>query len=545
MMAEKPNNTDSLNLSDKALEFLGLSQQPFSASILSDSSIFSDATLDQLLDTTRHHLQFSDLLLLIEGDIGSGKTTLFRQLLQNEIDNLFLISVPASATYTLTQIQQTISVHLKDQGDANHLEDNLKRLQVFDQTPVLVIDDAHVLADTTLQELLRYQKQLETENKVKLKILMLANKGMAKTIETISDLQHNQLYVQEIPAYTPSQIYAFLLKRLSAVNYQGENHLNNDVAQVIFKKSNGTPLQIMEQSVKQLEIMAKKHNRSSSGLMNPKILFAGLAAIILIGIAIFYFLPEDNSIKQSNAAAIENTLPPTVPETPEAPEANVIEAEATVIESSLTDNPKEINPVAENELNSTDNPVNENNASLESNTLPVEETQNQTIEEPVTAESEALNPKENTALPIIKPESIEPSKNIITPEKETIKIEPVVEKIIEKKPEPLDKYLTQLSALGLHDPIWIMQQPNSHWTLQIMGARFPFSLYKFAKQHELNQSSAWFKTDLGGKPWYILMHGQYTNKETARQAVQNLPSSLKKSKPWIKNIGAIKKSIQP
>ena len=170
-MTGKQTSLSELNLSSEAMSYLGLSQQPFSSAVLTDEAIFSDASLEQIIETTKHHLQFSDLLLLIEGEYGSGKTTLFRQLFKHDIDNLFLISVSASATDTLTQIQQSISNQLKDQGDANHLDANLKHLQSFDQTPVLVIDDAHVLSDNSLQEILLYQKQLLNEQQLTLKII--------------------------------------------------------------------------------------------------------------------------------------------------------------------------------------------------------------------------------------------------------------------------------------------------------------------------------------------------------------------------------------
>jgi len=544
MAEQTQNDINKLNLSDRTMEFLGLSQQPFSASILSSHSIFSDATLEQLIDTTKHHLQFSDLLLIIEGDFGSGKTTLFRKLLQNDADNLFLISLPASATFTLTEIQQTISVHLKDQDEAEHLNENLKRLQIFDQTPVLIIDDAHVLADTTIQELLRYQKQLETENDIKLKILMLASKGMAKTIEAISNLQHNQLYVQEMPAYTTSQAHALLSQRLNAVNYQGEDYFNKDKVKTILSKSNGTPLQIMEQAVIQLESITKKQNRPSFSLKRPVILFASLVVIIFISITAYYFMSVENPAEQNNVAAIAVETKPV--------EENLATTEPLVTDAPFSDHPVEINPTADAELKSDDGPVNtETSISLDDEILKTADIQIHNEEEISATEDNKLKTNENTISSELAPEAevkadpVEFLETIIEPEKIDIKSKPIIEKIIEKKPEPLDAYLIKLNSSGLHDADWLMQQSSSNWTLQVMGARLPASLYKFAKQHRLNQNSAWFKTELSGKPWYILVYGLYTNKDTARQALQKLPANLKQSKPWIKNIGAIQKSIKP
>lgn len=525
-MTNQKDDVKNLELSDNAMDFLGLSQQPFSAPILSADAIFSDATLEQLIDTTKHHLQFSDLLLILEGDSGSGKTTLFRQLLQGKAENLFLISLPASATFTLAQIQQTISTHLEDQGDANYLDENLKRLQIFDQTPVLIIDDAHVLADTTIQELLRYQKQLESEHEVKLKILMFANKGMAKTITTISSLQHNQLYVQEMPSYTAEQIHGLLLQRLSSVNYQGKDYFSDDITQRIAKKSDGLPIKIMQQAVTQLENITKRQNRPAFIPKKPTTLFASLALIAFFAIAVFYFLPAEKSIEENDLTSTElNT------------ETTFMADKTPTTETSFTEEPlTEMNSSTNTdiaELEAIDEPI---------DTETINDRQIYIEEEPILAENN--NAVTEEPVPADITEQIEPTI-IAAAEEELIKPEPVIEPKIESKPAPLNNYLAKLNSLGLHDPNWVMQHDKSHWTLQIMGARLPISLYKFSKLHKLNQNSSWFKTELSGKPWYILVYGLYTNKDTARQALQNLPGGLKKSKPWIKNIGAIQKSIKP
>jgi len=558
MAEQEQNQSTNLNLSDQAMTFLGLSQQPFAAAILPTESIFSDATREQLIDTTKHHLQFSDLLLIIEGDIGSGKTTLFRQLLQSDIENLLLISIPASATDTLTQIQQSISVNLKDQGDANYLDDNLKRLQAFDQTPVLIIDDAHVLADTTIQELLRYQKQLETEKEVKLKILMLANKGMAKTIETITDIQHNQLYVQEMPSYTVKQIHAFLLQRLNAVNYQGEDYFNNDILERISKKSNGIPFQILEQGIIQLEKLAKKQSGSSSNLMKPSVLFAGLIIIILTGMIGYYFLHVDTLLEQNagiqepvESAPTEldlNTLDDTaiISDPAEPPPAiEIKENLASEVTDNVTDTPIDNNEALTTNIGNT---IEDNKAitAIEADTTDINSKTDATskaeeTEIKNTAEAEPIKLTEAPAEPI---QLAEPPVEVEA-KTEVIKAEPVIEKVKTVEVKPLNTQLAKLNSFGIRDADWIMQQNAQNWTLQIMGARDPATLVKFATQHKLGQTSAWFKTELSGKPWYVLIHRLYTDKDIARQSIQRLPAGLKASKPWVKNMGAIQKSIKP
>lgn len=534
-MAKEEQVTNNLNLSPIAMEAFGFSQQPFASNILSEEAIFIDAILEQLLETTKHHLQFSDLLLIIEGNFGSGKTTLFRRLIQSEIANSFVMPIHAETTDTLTQIQQKMSIHLKDQGDANYLDDNLKNLQVFDQTPIIILDDAHVLSDTTLQEILRYQKQLETEKEVKLKILLLANKGMANTIEQISDIQENQLYVQEVPAYTEKQISAYLNHKLKVAKYSGEPLFNDKDIQLILKKSDGTPLQIMSAAVDLLDKRAKKSNRPSFLKIKPILILATIVIVTLLGISGYYFLQQkpENELVNVPAPVVEQpvvTQPQIKPTNIPAPEPKL---ETQVTEPVITEKPA---VPQEHEITATETPLVE--------ALP---------EETVKTESEATLPLD------IKPDvahaeetklELETSIETLTETKtvEEKQAEPVAPPKIIEEPEPetkpLHPALVELQQIGVQDSAWLLEQSSNNWTLQILGGRDPNTLLYFAKRYQLAENSAWYQTQLSNKPWYVLVYGLYTNRDAAHRAKDFLPGDLKNKQPFAKNIKAIHQAIQ-
>jgi type II secretory pathway predicted ATPase ExeA len=114
------------------MNFLQLSKQPFANDILTHETFFKSPEIEKITENLKHQIQFSHLTLIIEGPFGSGKTSLFRNLIQEEIQNTKILSIQSEATDTLVQIQQKMSIHLMDLGDANHLDDNLKNLQTFD-----------------------------------------------------------------------------------------------------------------------------------------------------------------------------------------------------------------------------------------------------------------------------------------------------------------------------------------------------------------------------------------------------------------------------
>ena len=109
----------------------------------------------------------------------------------------------------------------------------------------------------------------------------------------------------------------------------------------------------------------------------------------------------------------------------------------------------------------------------------------------------------------------------------------------------MDPALKALTELGIKDKTWLLQQNPNYWTLQVLGARDPETLVKFIKQYQLHDDTAWYQTELSGKPWYVLVYRFYTDKDIARQSIQRLPEGIRKSSPWVKSVAAVQKSIKP
>jgi DamX protein len=247
MARKKSINSISGNchLNQQAMDYLKLSKQPFGKDILSSQTFYSDASLEKIVNNIRHQAQFSELLLLVEGPHGSGKTSLFRHLLQAGTPNVKLLPVQAESTDTLAHLQQKASLHLEDMGNTTQLNENLKNLQTFDQIALLVIDDAHVLSDNTLQELLAYQQQLQQQG-ITLKLLFFANNGLAQTLQKIAEISDDQIYVQNMPQYRDKQAAHFINFKLQSAGYRGEPLLSSKDLQQLDKKINGSALSLMQ-----------------------------------------------------------------------------------------------------------------------------------------------------------------------------------------------------------------------------------------------------------------------------------------------------------
>ena len=539
-MAKKnnKNHTSPCELELQSLNYLGLNKQPFASEILTEKSFYSSPALIKITDSLTHQIQFSDLLLLVEGAHGSGKTSLFRQFIQTDITNIKSLSIQAEATDTLVQIQQKMSIHLQDLGDANHLDDNLKNLQMFDQTPLIIMDNAHVLSDTTLQELFRYQQQLKIDHEVNLKILLFANTGMRETLQKITDIQNDQMYVQNIPAFSEKQIGSFINHRLSGAGYKGEPIIDSNEMQQLLKKCDGTPLDIMTLAAPLIDkIIAHKLKPSLPVWVKGLIAFITLL-VITGGVYIAYINFLDDETKTE--PVIENSIPPesenispieslehdsvlNEPETETEPVETEVDSEENI--SDVIDAPETNEPQEEINVSNEDNPVTTEPVAPEANII------------------ETTAPVETTPAPVVTHEP-EPVKEAVKkPEPEKV--------IVEEKIKPISKpgisvspILQQLNKMGLKDSNWLRQQNSQNWTIQLLGARDEKTLLKFVQQNKLSENVAWYKTWLTSKPYYVLVYGSYPNRDTARNSVANLPPKVRSLRPWVKSMKSVQQALK-
>lgn len=551
-MARKPTHTDNASflLSEAAIDALSLSGQPFTQDILADESIYIDASLKQLEDTIKHLLQFSDLLITVEGDAGSGRTTLFRHLLTSEIPNIFLMPVPASATDTLVQLQQSMSIHLKEHGDANHLEDNLRNLKMFDQIPVLAIDDAHVLSDTTLQELLRYQQQLKTEYDTQLKILLLANNGMGNTLEQVTGLQHQEITKIDMPGLTPKQILAYIDFKLALVGYNGPMPLTQEDIKQIYTKTGGNPLQVMHIASRYLEKFARRKSRSSGLPVSRLTLVGALLVLVLLvtgTVAYFAFMKEPATLETAitTPESVTPSLPPAQPEDQPAPASTQTPAADDTQTSETDTSPATVTETAstlDTEADTTEPQTDVTQTQPQPTPGPAPSPEATGSTQPNTPVAETTPPPtETTPAATTKPEPAKSQPPAPKPSPAKTSPKPETSAAV---PSPRQQNLTKLEQLGLHGPKWLLQQDDSRWTIQILAARDPATLLKFAHNNHLGRESAWYQTRVSNKPLYILVHRNYADHGTASQAIATLPEVLQRQRPWVKSLAAVKKSIR-
>ena len=88
------------------------------------------------------------------------------------------------------------------------------------------------------------------------------------------------------------------------------------------------------------------------------------------------------------------------------------------------------------------------------------------------------------------------------------------------------------SNLAVIQPIVV----QSRFTIQLLASHNKDELQRFAEIHHLNGKIRLRSTQRQGVIWYVLTLGEFTERQSANEAVNHLPKDIAKFKPWVRAI---------
>ncbi|MCH9644827.1 MAG: SEL1-like repeat protein [Gammaproteobacteria bacterium] len=90
----------------------------------------------------------------------------------------------------------------------------------------------------------------------------------------------------------------------------------------------------------------------------------------------------------------------------------------------------------------------------------------------------------------------------------------------------------------------LLHVPSDHFTLQVMAGHDLKALRDFVDLHQLQAETQFFHVTYEGRPWYVLVYGNYSSARKAHIAAMNLPKHLRQMAPWVKSMAAVHKEIR-
>ncbi len=89
----------------------------------------------------------------------------------------------------------------------------------------------------------------------------------------------------------------------------------------------------------------------------------------------------------------------------------------------------------------------------------------------------------------------------------------------------------------------LKSESGSHFTLQLSGASQSNSLNTFARQQGLKNYTV-YQTEREGKPWFVLVSGNYASSAEAKRAIASLPADVQAKKPWVKPVHQVQQDLK-
>lgn len=525
------------------------SESPFNEQLLllehvNDGAVFyAGKQHGKHLDLLLHLSRYSNLLLTVTGQQGSGKTHLKNRMLQ-QLDSGVMVSLldakqATTAAQLLPKLSQSLNIEIPAKADFEFYVTEIRNLssQLNDEggSCLIVIDNAENLEQDALNLILELattvndsqrphlalfgRQELFTKLHHKDNILRFESVGHHLPLEPFNEsearlyLEHRcaSVGINSLPLNEQQFMNAFKaskglpgLLNLALINQlrQGANPQDPSNAEAPAKKikspiKTAAPAKAKKSKAAKPTSNAKPKKERKLPIW-PLFVAAGALAVVLVG-----FLYKDKLLTDStpdtdlvnNSASIfesKNTLPEIPSKQPETPAQETPAQETIAPEVVIVDEQPSSAPPREPLLDLPDDTPN--------------------TAKPYTA---PVKPPE----PASKP----------APAKPLVAEQPA-------KPTWVDK--------GARREATLMAKPANHYTLQMMGSQDEAAAKSYIQAQTASANFSYFEGRYKDKPWYVVVYGDYTDRDQALAAIPSLPEALQKQRPWAKSLQSIQEDIR-
>jgi len=459
---------------------LGLGRAPFSPE--PDAKFYYPfGSFEQRLHVLDNLVQGTDLLVLVIGESGSGKTSLLHRYLVTSDGNW-----KASLIQTdRTNLPDPASTGEKQNGYPVFIQQDVK-------DPIVIVDDAHILPEMDLRFLLQEALVPESSDKIQ-RLVLFGEPLLSKNIATLSEAIATDMAINKItmPVLTRMESDAYLQYRPALAGYTGESLFKPAVLKKIHKKSEGLPGRINEYADRWLKrkYSPKSPRRGILTLLENipfKVVGWGVAAIVaaVLGLFVFNQLGSGPSPLPDNQKASMYIFRAKIP---------------VALDSGTPKFVSRVTPKAEESVPQAAAEISEQQPAVE-------------------------YPKELAKLPT--PQVKQPQAKI-----------PPIRAAAQKKGEVKNTIYRESWLLDQNSSFYTLQ------VLGVRNEESLLDFIKANKLLQ-KKNVAYFKTVYKGKQWYPLLYGVYPTKSEAKSAVKELPDKVQKSIPWIRKMSAVQKEVQ-
>ncbi len=359
------DTSDIDNIAPPYLASYGLTEAPFSSQ-QDDRFLYLNTSLNERLELLKHYTQYGNLLLLVTGERGIGKSSLKQRFINTAQEEWQICEIQShtmmDASLLLRQVATGFNITEPPLEPAvlfEVLSEQLEHMHQQALVPILIIDDAHELPQDALQALL-YLAEHHSDQHSALRIILFCEPEIETMLEdpAIHSLKERVTHSMEILPLDETQTAEYLRHRLAVAGLDGTSPFTPKLVNKIFKASEGIPSKINEYAHQNLLDDSEPFISDERDLdddfiqkVSPfnlrNMVLAGFAVAIIISVLLFQdringlFEEPDNVIAENNSIPTQDVnlhtqIAPEIIQTEEK-SVNTKSAEVKTIEFNLNE----------------------------------------------------------------------------------------------------------------------------------------------------------------------------------------------------------------
>ena len=228
-------------------KFFGFKESPFNMTPNS-RYFFESAKHTEALSTLIYAVEERKGFVVITGDIGSGKTTVCRTLLNklnSTTQTALITNTHLSGRDILCNILEDLEVEYEP-GSKSALLAQLNHYLIeqlrSDQNVVVIIDEAQNLRPSVLEEV-RMLSNLETENEKLIQIILLGQPELKKklALPKLEQLRQRIAVFYHLAPLTEKETKSYVLYRLKIASGTDRQYFTEEALDEVYQFSGGVP----------------------------------------------------------------------------------------------------------------------------------------------------------------------------------------------------------------------------------------------------------------------------------------------------------------
>ena len=529
----------SLHADEAFLGHYQLDHDPFAARV--PGFKFFPAQRKPVLGQLHHLARYSQLMLVVTGPQGSGKT-LLRQALVASTNKQSVQSVVVSArgagdaASVLSQVAQSLNV---SQAEVPAILKQIVQLALTGQEVYLLVDDAEQLDESALEALLALAAGAPEGRP---HVFLFGEPSLIASLEPLS-AEQELFHVIELQPYSLEETREYLAQRLEGAG-QGIQLFTNDQIAEIHENSDGWPgaiNQVARDAMIEAMIASRSAvKRPSMGFKMPKKHVLALSGVVVVAVAAALLIPGHKGDKAT--APSEQAQLPLGQGQPSKAQSNNADEGGPAIEFAGNNQPVPL-PLNGQSQPVMRGPLAESTGMGDGDEAGVAA---ETASQPPTVTTIAPPPgvpagPAPTPIPVPSPATPTPARPATpaTTKPAAPAAKPAPVQVATAKPAPAPA--AKPAGKPVAGSSWYTGQAPGNYVVQILGTSNESTAQAYIR--EQGGEYRYFKKNLQGKPLYVVTYGSFPSRAAALAAIKNLPSKVQAGKPWPRTVASVQQDL--